>query len=161
MQRWRAQVDRSLLGCCSKRALGSSLPQATKRHEGKRQGKERLRRLGRKKRWPAAQWLCTWLGFMGRPAATATLSPCRRQTAFSLQPAAGRDSVCLSHVCTGIYVLFVTDINATASTSCSVLCPEGFCLRACRQAHPSLPSALPHTGGQRPREEQRGYTPHR
>lgn len=36
---------------------------------------------------------------------------------------------------------------------------RGFCLRACRQAHPSLPSALSHTVGKRPQDEQRGSTP--
>lgn len=59
IQLWWAQVDP--LQAIPSKHLGSSLPQAAKRHKGKRQGKRGFKGLER--RWPAMQWLWTWLGF--------------------------------------------------------------------------------------------------
>lgn len=152
MQLWRAQVDP--FRAIPSKHLGSSLPPGNQ--EAEREGEA-------SKAWEeetvASNTVALYLArFYGKTCCRCHLIPALG-TDRSLQPAAWRDSICLSYVDTGIYLLFLTDINATASTSCSVLCPEGFLPSGLPPGSPQLAICLPHTVGKWPQDEQRGYTP--
>lgn len=149
MQLRRAPVDRSLLGY-SKQAPGKLAhfprqPRGIKEEARGGQASE-----AREEGTVASSTVALYLArFYGKTCCHATLAPCWGQTVSSLRPAAWRDSECLSYVYTGICVLFVTDRNASAPTSCSALCPERFLPSGLPPGSPQLASCPPHTVGER------------